>query len=410
MPKVAKPLTAIEVKRLTEPGYHAVGTVPGLMLRIQTEGSGGGWVLNTTIKGKRVELGGLGSYPEVSLAQAIEKARQIKDEIRKGVDPREQRRAAQRAEKQAFRAVATDYIEAHRAGWRNAKHAQQWTNTLETYAYPVIGAKHVQDVGIADVLAVLRPIWVEKNETATRVRNRIELVLSYAMALGYRESGLNPASWRGNMDQVLPRPSKVSRVEHHPAVPYAEAGAFLGRLRASSGMGARCLEFVLMTACRSGEARLAQWSEFDLVAGVWSIPSERMKAGRPHRVPLSEAVLELLHELPRLVDKDGKPLPLVFSGMKGGQPLSDMTLTAVMRRMGLDAVPHGLRSTFRDWAAETTGYPGEVVEMALAHAVGSATEAAYRRGDLFEKRRELMDSWARYVTQPGANVVQLRAA
>ncbi len=411
MPKVAKALTAIEVKRLTEPGFHAVGTVPGLALRIQNEGSkGGGWVLSTTIQGKRVELGGIGSYPEVSLAQAIERARQIKDKIRRGEDPRAERKAAQRAVKQTFRAVALEYIETHKAGWKNAKHGQQWTNTLETYAFPLIGTKSVADIGVEDVLAVLRPIWVEKNETATRVRNRIELVLSFAMALGYRERGLNPATWRGNMDQLLPRPSKVSAVVHHPALDYRQVGDFMHVLRNMSGMGTRCLEFVLLTACRSGEARLATWSEIDLEGKVWSIPAERMKAGRPHRVPLSEPVLALLRELPRFVDKDGEPLPLVFPGLKEGQPVSDMTLTACMRRMGLDAVPHGLRSTFRDWAAETTNYPGEVVEMALAHAVGSATEAAYRRGDLFEKRRELMDSWARYVTQPGANAVQLRAA
>ena len=257
------------------------------------------------------------------------------------------------------------------------------------------------DVTVADVLALLQPIWATKNETATRVRNRVELVLGYGMALEYMPRGLNPAAWRGNLDSLLPKPSKVSTVEHHPAVPWAHAPEFLKLLRNMPGMGARCLEFTMLTACRSGESRLAVWGEFDLEGRVWNIPAERMKAGRPHRVPLSEAVLALLKALPRL---EGEVL--VFPGMKPGKPLSDMSLTACMRRMQLEAVPHGLRSTFRDWAAEATSYPGEVVEMALAHAVGNVTEAAYRRGDLFDKRVQLMGAWSTYLTS-GAKVVKL---
>jgi len=303
--------------------------------------------------------------------------------------------------------VAGAYIEAHRAGWRNAKHGDQWANTLKTYAFPIIGDKPVADVTVADVLAVLTPIWTVKPETASRVRNRVELVLAYAMALEYRPRGLNPATWRGHLDQLLPKRSKVEQVQHHQAVDYRNVQDFLKLLRNMPGMGARCLEFVLFTACRSGEARGATWPEFDLAEKVWSIPVERMKARRPHRVPLADCVVTLLQNLPRLEGSD-----LVFWGAKAGKPISDMTLTACMRRMGLDAVPHGIRSTFRDWAAETTATPNEVVEMALAHAVGNATEAAYRRGDLFDKRRQLMAAWAAYLSAParGKNVVPIRAA
>lgn len=409
MPKVAAPLTALEVKRLTEPKYHAVGTVPGLYLNISPTG-GKTWALITSINGNRAELGGIGSYPEVTLADAIEKARQIKADIKKGIDPREERTAPSKAARQTFRAVAAAYIESHQAGWKNAKHGQQWANTLETYAHPVIGSKHVGDVTVADVLAILKPIWATKNETATRVRNRVELVLGYAMALGYMPRGLNPAAWRGNIDALLPKSSKVATVEHHPAVPWKHAPDFLKLLRNMSGMGARCLEFVMLTACRSGEARLAVWEEFDMEARVWSIPAERMKAGRPHRVPLSDAVVKLLRALPR-TDGEEEGRGLVFPGMKPGKPLSDMSLTACMRRMNLEAVPHGLRSTFRDWAGEATSYPGEVVEMALAHAVDNAVEAAYRRGDLFDKRVALMAAWAAYLeAKPVDNVVPIHRA
>jgi len=405
MPKVATELSAIQVKRLTEPGCHAVGGVPGLMLRI-TDTAAASWLLRTVIGGKRSEIG-LGSYPEVSLASARTKAAELRARIKQGYDPRSERKAAQQGTERTFEAVAGAYIEAHRAGWRNAKHGDQWANTLKTYAFPIIGDKPVADVTVADVLAVLTPIWTVKPETASRVRNRVELVLAYAMALEYRPRGLNPATWRGHLDQLLPKRSKVEQVQHHQAVDYRNVQDFLKLLRNMPGMGARCLEFVLFTACRSGEARGATWPEFDLAEKVWSIPVERMKARRPHRVPLADCVVTLLQNLPRLEGSD-----LVFWGAKAGKPISDMTLTACMRRMGLDAVPHGIRSTFRDWAAETTATPNEVVEMALAHAVGNATEAAYRRGDLFDKRRQLMAAWAAYLSAParGKNVVPIRAA
>ncbi|HRK40237.1 MAG TPA: integrase arm-type DNA-binding domain-containing protein [Burkholderiaceae bacterium] len=402
MPKVADALSAIEVKRLTDPGTYRVGTVPGLMLRIGDSG-GKYWLLRTTVQGKRTDIG-VGTYPEVSLADAIKQAREQKAKIKDGINPVAERIKPALAAKQTFKAVAAAYIDSHRAGWKNPKHEQQWANTLETYAHPFIGDKHVGDVTVADVLALLKPIWSTKNETATRVRNRVELVLGYGMALGYTPRGLNPAAWRGNLDNLLPKPSKVATVDHHPAVDYKAANAFLMRLKSMPGMGARCLEFTMLTACRSGESRLAVWNEFDLEGKVWNIPAERMKAGRPHRVPLSEPVLALLKALPRI---EGEVL--VFPGTKPNKPLSDMTLTACMRRLNVDAVPHGLRSTFRDWAAECTSFPNEVAEMALAHAVGNATEAAYRRGDLFTKRVELMDAWAVYLTKdPSAKVIPLR--
>ena len=405
MPKLAKPLTALEVKRLSEPGQHAVGTVAGLRLLIKPTGSKS-WVLRTMVGTRRAELG-LGGFPTVTLAQAFERARDALDQIRKGVDPAADRRAKRKTVEWTFKKTAEAYIEAHRAGWKNPKHAQQWENSLATYAYPVFGDKHVRDVGKGDVLAVIAPIWTTKNETATRVRNRIELILSYAVQHEYRPEGLNPARWRGNLDAALPKAGKVARVEHHTALPIDDMHAFALRLRAMDGMAARALEFGILTAARSGEVRGATWAEVDLQAGVWSIGPERMKSGRPHRVPLSERALELLEALPRFEGVD-----MVFPGAKAEKPLSDMSLTACMRRMGLDAVPHGFRSTFRDWCAERTSTPAEVAEMALAHAVGDATEAAYRRGDLFEKRRELMTLWSKFIDTepPKGNVRAIRGA
>jgi integrase len=404
MPKLAKQLTALEVKRLTAPGLHAVGTVAGLRLMVKPTGARS-WVLRTMIGARRAELG-LGGYPTVSLAQAIDYAREALQAIRGGTDPAAERRAKRVTVEWTFKKTAEAYITAHAPSWKNAKHADQWTNTLTTYAYPVFGSKHVRDVNKGDVLGVLTPIWATKNETAVRVRSRIELVLNYAVQRELRPEGLNPARWRGNLDAALPKPSKVAKVAHHAALAIDDMHGFMKRLRAAEGMGARALEFVILTAARSGEVRGAAWSEIDLQAAVWSVPAERMKSDRPHRVPLSDKALELLEALPRFEGVD-----LVFPGAKD-KPLSDMTLTAALRRMKVQATAHGFRSTFRDWAAERTATPAEVAEMALAHAVGDATEAAYRRGDLFEKRRELMALWARFIDTPPAagNVRGIRTA
>jgi integrase len=354
---------------------------------------------------KRSDIG-LGGYPAVPLAEAWERARSALADIRAGGNPVAERKAKQNAIVWTFKNCALAYIEAYRPSWKNIKHGQQWENTLETYVYPHFGDKHVKDVDTEDVTNAIRPMWSTKNETMVRVRNRIELVLSWAAAQGYRPKGFNPAQWRGHLDQVLPNPSKVNKRTSFEAMPIDAMHDFMVKLGAVAGTSARCLEFTILTACRSGESRGARWSEIETKAGTWSIPADRMKAGRPHRIPLSDRALALLKSLPEFADTD-----LVFPGLSGEKPLSDMSLTAVMRRMKLTAVPHGFRSTFTDWVAERTSYPSEVREMALAHAIGNDTEAAYRRGDLFDKRRKLMNEWASFIaTAPvkDANVIPLR--
>ena len=402
----SKELTAVEVKRLVKPGRYQVGTVAGLMLNIKPSGARS-WVLRTMVGAKRKDIG-LGGYPEVTLAAAWERARRAKEDIKQGIDPVAARRAKNAAITWTFKTCALAYIEAFKPSWKNAKHGKQWENTLETYVYPHFGDKHVRDVDTEDVTNAIRPLWSTKNETMVRVRNRIELVLSWAAAQGYRPKEFNPATWRGHLDQVLPRPSKVNKRTSFEAMPIDGMYAFTRRLADVQGASARCLEFTILCACRSGESRGALWSEIGLAAATWSIPGARMKSGRPHRIPLSDAALALLKSVPVFAGTD-----LVFPGMGGVKPLSDMSLTACMRRMGLSAVPHGFRSTFTDWVAERTAYPAEVREMALAHAIGNDTEAAYRRGDLFDKRRNLMNEWAKFVaTAPvkGKNVVNIKAA
>lgn len=397
MPKKAKELGPLAVSRLTDPGLHFVGVVAGLALQV-LPGGGRTWVLRATMGGKRREMG-LGGFPDVPLADAGTAARKARAQIRDGLDPIQEARSlasanrASRVKEFTFEQAALAYIAAHEAGWRNAKHAQQWRNTLETYAYPVIGSLMVKDVDLSHILTILEPLWASKTETATRLRGRLEQVLDWATARGYR-AGLNPARWRGHLDKLLARPSKVAKVEHRAALPFTEVAAFMERLRVADGMGARALEFAILTAARSGEVRGAKWSEIDLKTNVWSIPADRMKAGREHRVPLSPAVVALLNALSHMAGSD-----LVFPAPRGGA-LSDMTLSAVLRRMNVGAVPHGFRSTFRDWASERTNYPRDAAEMALAHTIGDKVEAAYRRGDLFEKRRRMMADWATYCRQP----------
>ena len=411
MAKAVKALGALEVKQLTTPGQHPVGTVTGLRLSIKPSGSRS-WILRTMVGTKRKDIG-LGGYPEITLATALERARQAKDGIRNGIDPVAVRRAKNAAIDWTFKACALAYIEAFRPSWKNAKHGQQWENTLETYVYPHFGDKHVKDVDTEDVTKAIRPLWSTKNETMVRVRNRIELVLSWAAAQGYRPKGFNPAQWRGHLDQVLPKPSKVNNRTSFEAMPIDAMYAFMRRLSDVQGTSARCLEFTILTACRSGESRGALWSEIDMDSATWSIPGARMKSGRPHRIPLSSAVITLLAALPRFKDRQGNDVDLVSPGQSGDKPLSDMSLTACMRRLNLTAVPHGFRSTFTDWVAERTSYPSEVREMALAHAIGNDTEAAYRRGDLFDKRRRLMEEWAPFIwTAPakGQNVIAMRGS
>jgi integrase len=344
---------------------------------------------------------GLGGYPAVTLAQAREKARTARDSIDGGKDPilvRQQAKSALRAAQASaitFAEAARRFIDAKSDEWRNGKHRTQWENTLVTYAFPIMGKLLVQDVKQSHVLAVLEPIWKEKTETASRLRGRIESILDWATARHYR-TGENPARWRGHLDHILAKPTKIARVKHHSALPVDDVAAFMIDLRKREGTAARALELAILTATRSGEVRGATWAEIDLNAATWTIPASRMKAGREHRVALSDPAVKLLRALPRFEDTD-----LVFPGSKGKQ-LSDMTLTAVMRRMNVDAVPHGFRSTFRDWVSERTRYPHELAEMALAHTIGNKVEAAYRRGDMLEKRRQMMAAWAKYCEAPPA--------
>jgi len=409
MPKVARELSPLAVSKLLKPGTHAVGGVAGLALRVYPEGQRA-WVLRTMVAGKRREFG-LGGYPTVTLASAKDRARATLDKIFAGLDPvqeKQRQRSALRAAKAkvvSFSKVAEQYIAQHEAGWKNPKHAAQWASTLSTYAYPIIGSVTVSDVDTPLVLKVLEPIWTEKTETASRLRGRIEVILDYATTKGLRE-GPNPARWKGHLALTLPARRKVAPVKHHPDIPVLEVPGFIKQLRGMDGVSARALEFLTLTAARSGEVRLMTWSEIDFRNKIWTIPASRMKAKKEHRVPLSDASVSILESVQRVDGAD-----LVFQGTRGGA-LSDMSLTAVMRRMGLEAVPHGLRSSFRNWAAEMTAYPNEVAEMALAHTVSNSTEAAYRRGDLFQKRVRMMSDWAEFTASSvsdGCVAIPLRA-
>lgn len=395
MPRKAEEKTPLQVRRLKEPGLHSVGGVAGLHLQIRGEAKS--WILRAKIGDRRRDIG-LGGFPDVTLAEARDKARAMRAKIESGIDPVEDRRAAKAALSAVltFDECARRLIESRSAEWKNPKHRAQWAATLDTYASPVIGRTPVDKIELRHVVDVLQPIWITKTETASRLRGRIESVLAWASVSGYR-SGDNPARWKGNLDHVLPKPGKVRKVKHHAALPFDAMPEFMTRLRGMEGMGARALEFAILTAVRSSEARGATWEEIDIVAATWTIPSERMKAGREHKVPLSPQALALLKSLPRYASSS-----LVFPSPTG-RMLSDMALAAVTRRMEVDAVPHGFRSTFRDWASERTNYPRNVAEMALAHTIGDKVEAAYRRGDLFEKRTRMMADWAKFIDTPRAS-------
>ena len=429
MPRVAKELSPLEVKRLQHPGRgrnatFAVGGVAGLVLQITPNG-GRTWLLRVLVGDRRREIG-LGGYPDVTLAMARDRAREAKDKIRNGIDPVEERKAAKAALSTAQRRGLTftdaveRYLEAKLDAFKNPKHRQQWRNTLTQYALPELGPMLVQDIEVQDVVRVLEPIWRDRTETASRLRGRIEAVLSWATVAGHR-TGDNPARWKGNLEELLPAPSKVAKVGNHPAVQVDDAPRWFAALRQREGMGARALEFTALTAARSQEVRGARWDEIDLEAALWVIPAERMKMDREHRVPLTPEAVALLKALPRFANN-----PLVFPAPRGGE-MSAMTLSAAMKRLhqaDIDAdgsgfidrvskrpaVPHGLRSTFRDWVAERTHFAGDMAEVALAHRVSNSVEAAYRRGDMVEKRRQMMAAWADYLTgkdRAGAKVVRL---
>ncbi|WP_101341869.1 tyrosine-type recombinase/integrase [Cereibacter azotoformans] len=435
MPKKAREWGALDVKRAQHSGandrneWHAVGGVAGLMIQVAPSGAKS-WLLRTAIGTRRRAIG-LGSYPEVSLADARDRAREAKRKIAEGIDPIAERKAtkaalaAAEARAMTFADAVEAYLKEQLEGLRNAKHRAQWRSTLETYALPEMGKILVSDVTTQDVLRALKPIWGKKAETASRVRGRIEAVIAWAEASGYRAKGDNPARWDGNLKLLLPTRSKSAPKGKQPALARGDAQRWFFDLRGRDGMGSRALEFLVLTAARSGEVRGATWSEIDLGAGLWVIPAERMKAGREHRVPLPAAAVALVENLPRMKGSD-----LVFTAARGGM-LSDMTLSATMRRMHADAVemaggdeaagyldpssrrpavPHGLRSTFRSWTADV-GYDRDMAEIALAHEVGSEVERAYQRSDMIERRRAMMDRWADFLAGRDRGVViELRTA
>lgn len=404
MPRKAKELSALEVSRLTQNGLHFVGVVPGLALQVR--GDARSWILRTRVGGAVRDIG-FGGYPGVTVAMAREAAREARAQITQGGDPIKERRERQDALKAAhglrltFSEAARQFLTDKEAEWRNVKHRQQWENTISTYADPVIGQLSVKDIDLAHVLQILRPIWKTKNETASRLRGRIENILDWAKVHGYR-GGENPARWKGSLDKVLPTPSKTRLVRHHAALPYPEVGRFMADLRARSGMAALALEFCILTAARSGEVRGATWSEIDLQKGEWIVPASRMKAAKEHHIPLSPRALEILRQVPVGTKGD-----VIFKAPLGGM-LSDMTLGAVLKRMSIDVTVHGFRSTFRDWAGETTSFPREVIEHALAHRLKDKAEAAYARGTLILKRRKLMEAWGAFCASKSGIGAQVR--
>ena len=387
-------LTALEAKRLVKPGRYGDGGGLWLQVRGADQRS---WLFRYTFQDKAREMG-LGPFPDTSLGEARDAATAARKLLREDVDPIEQRAANRAATKVAtevttFRDVATKYIASHKAAWRNDIHIAQWTASLKTYAYPEFGDMAVGAIDTAAVMRVIEPIWRTKSETASRVRGRIQSVLDYAKTQGWR-TGENPARWRGHLDNLLPARSKVAAVQHHPALPWKEIAPFMALLTAKPGTAALALQFVILTACRTGEAIAAQWCEFDLTAAIWTVPAERMKAGREHRVPLSARVLAILAEMEPL---RVEPTDYVFPGTGKAKHLSNMALSELLRRMERsDITVHGFRSTFRDWVSESTDYSREVAEKALAHSLSDKTEAAYRRGDLLPKRVPLMAEWATF--------------
>lgn len=407
-------LNSLALSRATAPGYLPDGG--GLYLQVTPSGSKS-WIYRFALFGRRREMG-LGKFPDVSLAAARVAASDARSLAKSGKDPIAARKAARESlNLEASRGITFDeaakqFIEDHESTWKNGKHRQQWRNTLDTYVSPKIGHLAVGSIGTPEVTRILDPIWKRKPETASRVRGRIERILDWAKVRGYR-TGENPARWRGHLDSVFPAPSKVRRVTHHAAIEIDDMPAVYAGLTKTDGMSYRAVRFTLLTAVRAGETTGAQWSEFDLEAGVWTIPAARMKMARDHRVPLSREAASIIRELTE--SRTGKS---VFPGQRKGRPLSIASLSKALKTVATKVVPgkavttHGCRSTFKDWAAERTSFPAEVSEMALAHAIGDKTEAAYRRGELMKKRTAMMQAWAGFVTTPrkAGNVVSLNRA
>jgi integrase len=382
-------LSAAFVRNVKAPGTYNDGN--GLLLVVSDTGAKS-WIYRTRWKDKRPEIG-LGSFVDTALADAREKAQQIRSAKRNGIDPRvalKDEATRRRSSKPTFAECYPQYIADHEAEWRNAKHKAQWSATLETYADPIIGKLPVDQIELAHIEAVLRPIWETKTETASRLRGRIERVLSWAIVKGYRPAP-NPATWRGNLDMLFAQPSKVRKVRHHPALPYAELADFMAKLRTHKSLTARALEFAILTTSRTTEAIGARWDEID--SAVWNVPPERMKAARPHRVPLVPYVEALVEALPRLDEAE-----FLFPGLREGKHLSNMAMLLFLKRdMGYPGLTvHGFRSTFKDWSSEVGGYDDKLSEAQLAHVIADKTQAAYERGDKFDRRRDLLTAWAAY--------------
>ncbi|PLW82519.1 integrase [Kineobactrum sediminis] len=396
-------LKPISLKGLPN-GWHADGGNLYLFVR----GNSRNWIFRYVAPDGTRRNMSLGPLRGLTLARARDVARELVIKVKDPVNPIDPMREAQskRQEEKAteefkrtFKQCADAFIESKRHGWKNAKHASQWEATLNTYVYPKIGSMAVNEIDTPHIVSVLEPIWHVKSETASRVRSRMENIISWATVSKFRE-GENPARWRGHLDHIFPPVRKVTAVKHHPALPYHRLPEFITILRKRAGMGARALEFTILTAARSGEVRGATWDEINLNQGTWTIPGSRMKTGKEHRVPLTDAAIELLQALPRVAKN-----PLVFPGSKNGAPMSDMSLTAVLRRIGEQEITvHGFRSTFRDWSAEQTTYPREACELCLAHTVGDAVERAYRRGDLFDLRKQLMADWASFCSSSNRDI------
>jgi len=413
MPKKAKELSALEVKRLKSPGFYFVGGVAGLALQVKSS-EAASWILRVRCGGKRRHIG-LGGFPQVSLAEARASAKNQITLIGNGIDPVAKKKKdksnllAESIKAKTFKECALEYLQKHSRKFTNIKHSKQWISTLEAYVYPIIGNIMISDLNRKNVLDVLeQPIydqktkkklgtfWEARTETASRVQNRIKTIIDYAIVAEYR-SGINPASWSGYLDTQLPAPNKVTKVRHHPAIPYKEAGDFMCLLRKKESISAKALEFLILTAVRSGSVRAAKWQEIDFENSIWTIPPENTKNRQEHRVPLPKQAIKLLRSLPKIRGKDQ-----IFSSPKG-KSLSDMTLSKLMKDMKQrgeitsDGVPHGFRSTFRDWAAEQTNYPDEIRKVASGHTIGDSVKQAYQRTDLLEKRRRLMVDWANYL-------------
>jgi integrase len=409
MQRVFGKLTMLGVRQARRPGLYGDGG--GLFLQVNRNGSKS-WIYRYKVAGKH-RLMGLGPLHSVSLAEAREAARVCRQMRLAGVDPIDKRRAERVQQRLAaarslsFAECAAAYIRVHEAGWRDEKSARQWTASISTHVEPVFGEAPVQAVDTALVMKALEAIWISKPETARRVRSRIESILDWATAHGYRQ-GENPARWRGHLENLLPLRSKITRVEHHPALPYRELGAFMAELRGEQGIGAAALEFCILTAARTGEVIGARWQEIDLAERLWVVPAARIKSGHEHRVPLCDTALAILEKMTSV--RHGE---FVFPGGRApGRPMGHMAMLRVLSRMGRGQLSvHGFRSSFRDWCAEQTNFPAEAAEMALAHAVGDKVEAAYRRGDMFEIRRRLMQAWANFAANPEVtNIVKLRFA